>query len=497
MRNLITILSIALVTNLYPQSPDVFISERMSGETNFGRSVGHNDEFYFALRIENEDGGRRAYIDSRSKADLSLAHSIPVNVPLENAESFSIEELVFGDKDLLIFYSFFSKKDDQRTLAVSSLDGATGAVGGAHKVHSEPGKHESRTGKYLIEHHVGSGKTTVLITHPPEGRIAADYGYLSPEFEVIQLGTDLQVDHQGRGEMSDKPFNAVNSLFVSKSGDVYFLLELKHKVASYDHSSGTTSRAEIPELTKEELKIYGDHSYPYFSEAPNGNVYLFKPSGLTKLGGSTNIAGMQVISFDPSNCAFTGAKFFPMQTRDIFTKGDTKNKFPPALFHISGAATWWNTKNELMLGMTHQRLEGYTTYVEHTVITSFDPEIGWGPVYFHELPQTLSMTQTEIGSTIFVPDGDQAYLMTMDYIGNAGSDPKPRRLMPKEMDAEGLVPMVVHFDGSGFGPREPAMESPTRPPYRAKPWMMDKVEHESILILHIKDEKRLMRITAP
>ena len=84
----------------------------------------------------------------------------------------------------------------------------------------------------------------------------------------------------------------------------------------------------------------------------------------------------------------------------------------------------------------------------------------------------------------------------MDYLSNAGPG-IPKRLMPKEIDAIGLVPMIVHFDGNSFGAREPALENSSKPPYHLDSWIIDRDAAEAVFLLSNKEELRMMKVTLP
>lgn len=412
----VTSLLILFILDLVAQVPQIFLSPVMDEGTVVGNSVRQNDSYYFALRIEEVQENRRGFIDTRSKADLSLVSSVPINVPLKNADSFSIEEIAVYGEQVLLFYSFFSKGDAKRTLAVADLDAITGDIGAPRVIHSEPGKRDYRTGEYHIEHHKENGSTTIVIMRPSEGWVAAEIGFYSPEFEVINLDIDLNVIHEGRGTLSDEPKNSVNRIFMSLRGDVYLTFLGSDKIVSYDHSTSSSSIAEVPELSKTDGQIYEHRNYSHFTEAPNGNVYYFKHMCLKKMKDIQNLAGIQVISFDPSNGAYVGAQFFPVVTRDPYTELDKNNKHPAALYHFEYPYHWWNDRNEVVFGMVHERKENITTYVEHSVIVPFDPQSGFGTAHFFAQPRTLSMTQTEVKNVVFMPAGNEVYLVYMDYL---------------------------------------------------------------------------------
>jgi len=141
---------------------DVMLSERMDKDTDIGRALGCDDEVFYTLRTVTEQGERSAFIDGWSRTTLTKLFTTPLQVPVVNAEVFSVHEVIVGDEGLQLFYSFYSKEDARRVLAMARFNQEGKIVGSATELIVEPATKEKQAREFLIDHNEESGMTLIL-----------------------------------------------------------------------------------------------------------------------------------------------------------------------------------------------------------------------------------------------------------------------------------------------------------------------------------------------
>ncbi|MBK9513670.1 MAG: hypothetical protein IPO05_08585 [Flavobacteriales bacterium] len=148
---------------------DVFIGPRMERDEDLGRSLGSDDELFYTLRTVEEKKGRTGFIDGWSRETLSKVFSTPLEVPVVNAEVFSVHEVIVGDRGLQLFYSFHSREDGRVVLAMAALDQQGRMVGDAQELIEVPAAKKRTTQRFIVNHDNRSGMTLILNTdlvHP-------------------------------------------------------------------------------------------------------------------------------------------------------------------------------------------------------------------------------------------------------------------------------------------------------------------------------------------
>ena len=141
---------------------DVMIGERMDKDTDLGRSLGCDDAVFYTLRTVTEKGDRSAFIDGWSRTTLAKLFTKPLQVPVVNAEVFSVHEVIVGDEGLQLFYSFYSKQDGRRVLAMAHFNQQGEMMGNATELIVEPAAKEKHARQFLIDHNEESGMTVIL-----------------------------------------------------------------------------------------------------------------------------------------------------------------------------------------------------------------------------------------------------------------------------------------------------------------------------------------------
>ena len=494
------------------QKPAMIMTAASPTDESLGRYVGHDAQFYYALRIKFKDGGNHGYIDARSRQTLEVERTIPVEAPVVNAESFKVEEIIFGRSELGMFYSFYDGKRRNWTWpSPASIRSPARSVRRGSFI-TNPGDREVIANNYLIKYHDRSGLTTVLILSPIPGRTEGYDFNMSPDFHVLVLDPGLRVVSEGGGELSPLKWNAISDVFLSEQGDVYMRImstrnvgNTLYSIVSFDHRTAEVHAVNEPDKdlgVKDGYDMGWSRPYDatrakFFTASPDGRVYLVGFVRLEQFKGRANVAGVHVIAFDPATCAYEGERLFRMHTRDVHNDMDPKAEFPPALYNMELASFWWTDDGRLQLALQRKRLVRTTTYMDDAAIISWDPDNGLGEAYIHAQSQVLSMTQTDVGGTIFVPGGKDALLIFEDAQENAGHQGEEglRAWSPHDADRNGLVPMSVRYEDGRFGPREPILDRPVVPPYDTFIWAYLPQEHEAVVELKNRKEWRLVRLS--
>ncbi|HOZ41483.1 MAG TPA: hypothetical protein PLL25_11800 [Flavobacteriales bacterium] len=170
---------------------DVFIGPRMERDEDLGRSLGSDDELFYTLRTVEEKKGRTGFIDGWSRETLSKVFSTPLEVPVVNAEVFSVHEVIVGDRGLQLFYSFHSREDGRVVLAMAALDQQGRMVGDAQELIEVPAAKKRTTQRFIVNHDNRSGMTLILNTdlvHPDN-----TFGWFEPVLQVITMDGEGKV----------------------------------------------------------------------------------------------------------------------------------------------------------------------------------------------------------------------------------------------------------------------------------------------------------------
>lgn len=269
-------LSLPFVASVHAQAElDVFTGPRMDKDTDMGRSLGSDDELFYTLRTVEEKDGRRGFIDGWSRETLEKVFTTPLEVPVVNAESFSVHEVIVGDKGLQLFYSFHSREDGRVVLAMAALDQEGALVGNAQELMVEPAAKKKTTQRFIVSHEKRSGMTILLnvnLVHPENTG-----GWFEPSMQVLTMDGAGQLRANTRVVLGESGHCIFRDITADASGNAYLRVDhFKSKdcmkaVITVPASGGGFKKWCMPEPPKG--LDYRDNNGFYFDHA-GGVTYV-------------------------------------------------------------------------------------------------------------------------------------------------------------------------------------------------------------------------------
>ncbi len=257
---------------------DVFVGPRMEKNRDLGHSLGSDEDLFYLLRTEQEKDGKRGFIDGWSRETLERVFSTPLQVPVVNAESFNVHEVIVGEKGLQLFYSFHSRTDGRVVLAMAALDQQGEMVGQAQELMEEPAAKKKTTQRFIVSHDKRSGMTVLLnaqTVHPENS------AWFEPVMQVLTMDGSGQVRANSQITVGESGHCIFRDFTVDANGNAYLRIdhfkgkkdECPKLVLTVPASGGAFKKWCLPEPPRG--LDYRDNNGFYFDAA--GNITYVAP----------------------------------------------------------------------------------------------------------------------------------------------------------------------------------------------------------------------------
>ena len=121
-----------------------------NSEQNYFSFAGFDNANFYLIEFHNEKKNLTADITAYDRASLKRVFAKPLVVPEFNGDKFSLQEIHFAEDRIIIFYSFYSKKDNVQQLMATyySLDGTPSGI--AKEIMTAQGRSKRKSGIFRV-----------------------------------------------------------------------------------------------------------------------------------------------------------------------------------------------------------------------------------------------------------------------------------------------------------------------------------------------------------
>ena len=268
------------ISNLYAQQLKTLMGETVSySKTHYFSFAGYDDANFYLLEFDKNKSGVRADITAFNRRTMKKIFSKPVVVPDFNGDKFSLNEILFSEDRILIFYSFYSKEDKLQQLMATyyATDGTPS--GKAVEVFRASGKTKAKSGHFRVTS--SDNRKYFLVWHHPSA-----YGLgenMFGEYTVEILNTDLETLYE-KESMLEKYSADLKRIMIHNNGNAYIFGHQLGRGKEEENfikfiSHGTKTEKQVGIGGKFKIKTFAAGSDFYVDD--KGTVYFIGLYSLT------------------------------------------------------------------------------------------------------------------------------------------------------------------------------------------------------------------------
>ncbi len=179
--------------------------------------AGNDDENFYIVRTEKEKKNTLGYLEGYSRSTLQRIFSKQLSVPTKNANEFYLNDIVFTNDVIRVFYGFYSDTEKARFVVVADFDKTGKLTGKAVEISKAEGT-ENSSGNHYVFYDKESANTLIFHTAMKKGYAANG---LKPEIEAMVIDNNLKTMWSKTVIMTrGKSFDWEN-VAIDKGGNLY------------------------------------------------------------------------------------------------------------------------------------------------------------------------------------------------------------------------------------------------------------------------------------
>jgi hypothetical protein len=208
------------ILSLSAQQLQTLLGETVAYSEKQNFSFAGYDEIYFYIVEFNQEKKKvTADLTAYSRSTMKQAFSAPIAVPSFEGDRFSLQEILFADDKILVFYSFYSKKDDLQQLMVTSYATDGTPSGKAIEVMRAPGKTKRKSGHFKVTS--SENRKYFFVWHHPSAYGLGENTFGEYSVKIVNANLETLYEKESALEKAAD----LKSILVNNDGNAYIFAD--------------------------------------------------------------------------------------------------------------------------------------------------------------------------------------------------------------------------------------------------------------------------------